>query len=115
MSPRRSPRSCRDRRRSRGATAPISVLLSGSYILMFFALSNPTSPWVTALSFVPPAAPIFMPMPIAEVGVAAWQVGLKMALAVAALVALTWLAGRVYATSATRIGMRMPFLEAVRG
>ncbi len=97
-----------------GAIAPVSLLLGGSYILMFFALSSPTSLWVTALSFVPPAAPIFMSMRIAEVGVAPWQVVLSMALTVATIAGVVWLAGRIYANSAMRIGRRVPFLEAFR-
>lgn len=97
------------------ATAPITVLLAGSYILMFFALSDPANPWVTALSFVPPAAPIFIPTRIAEIGVEPWQVGLSMALMVAAIASVVWLAGRVYANAAMRTGMRVPLLEAFRG
>jgi ABC-2 type transport system permease protein len=98
-----------------GATAPVSVLLAGSYILMFAALSDPTSPWVTVLSFVPPAAPILMPMRIAEVGVAPWQVGLAMLLTLAAIVGVVRLAGRMYANSAMHTGMRVRFWEAFRG
>lgn len=82
---------------------------------MFFALPDPTSPWVTVLSFLPPAAPIFMPMRIAEVGVAPWQVALAMALMVAAIGGVVWLAGRIYANAAMHTGMRVPFLQAYRG
>jgi ABC-2 type transport system permease protein len=98
-----------------GAVTPISVLLGVSYILMFFALSNPTAAWVTLLSVVPPSAPIFMSMRIAQGVAVPWQVGLAMALMVAAIVGAVWLAGRIYANSAMRVGMRVPFLEALRG
>jgi ABC-2 type transport system permease protein len=98
-----------------GATAPITILLVGSYVLMFFALPDPTSPWVTLLSFVPPAAPIFMSMRIAEVGAVPWQVGLAMMLTAATIVGMVWLAGRIYANSAMRTGKRVPVLEAFRG
>jgi ABC-2 type transport system permease protein len=81
---------------------------------MFFALSNPTSPSVTALSFVPPSAPIFMSLRIAEGATTPWQVGLSMVLTVAAIVGVVWLAGRVYANSAMRIGMRVGFLDALK-
>lgn len=98
-----------------GATAPIVIVLAGFYVLMFFALPDPTSPWVTVLSFVPPAAPIFMPMRIAEVGVAAWQVGLAMVLMVAAIAGVIRLAGRIYANSVMRIGPRVRLVDALRG
>ncbi len=71
--------------------------------------------WVTVLSFLPPAAPIFMSMPIAEVGVPPWQVVLAMALTVAAIAGVVRLAGRIYANSAMHTGTRAPFLEALRG
>jgi ABC-2 type transport system permease protein len=98
-----------------GATAPVSVLLAGSYVLMFFALPDPTSAWVTVLSFVPPAAPIFMSMRIAEVGVAPWQVGLAMVLTLAAIVGVVRMAGRIYANSVMRIGPRVRFVDALHG
>jgi ABC-2 type transport system permease protein len=98
-----------------GATAPVSVLLAGSYVLMFFALPDPTSPWVTVLSFVPPAAPIFMSMRIAEVGVAPWQVGLAMLLTLAAIAGVVRMAGRIYANSVMRIGPRVRFIDALHG
>jgi ABC-2 type transport system permease protein len=98
-----------------GAAAPVSVLLAGFYVLMFFALPDPTSPWVTVVSFLPPAAPIFMSMRIAEVGVPAWQVGLAMVLTVATIIGVVRLAGRMYANAVMRIGPRVPFLEAFSG
>jgi ABC-2 type transport system permease protein len=98
-----------------GATAPIVIVLAGFYVLMFFALPDPTSPWVTVVSFLPPAAPIFMPMRIAEVGVPAWQVGLAMALTVAAIAGVVRLAARIYANSVMRIGPRVRFIDALHG
>ena len=97
------------------ATAPITVVIAATYILMFFALPDPTSAWVTLLSFLPPAAPIFMSMRIAEVGVAPWQVLLAMALTVAAIAGVVWVAGRIYARSAMHTGARVRLLEAWRG
>lgn len=97
------------------ATAPVTIVLAGAYVLMFFALPDPTSTWVTLLSFVPLAAPIFMPMRIAEIGVAPWEVALALALTAVAIVGVVRLAGRIYANSAMRTGMRVPLLEAYRG
>jgi ABC-2 type transport system permease protein len=56
-------------------------------------------------------------MPVRTTGgdVPAWQVGLALALAVAAIAGLTWLAGRVYANSAMRIGTRVRFRDAFHG
>jgi hypothetical protein len=43
------------------------------------------------------------------------QVGLRLAMTVASIVGLTWLAGRVYANAALRLGTRVRFRDAFRG
>ena len=97
------------------ATAPVTIVLAGSYVAMFFALPEPTGPLSTVLSVVPVSAPIFMPMRIAAGAAVPWQVGLAMALTVVTIAGVVWLAGRIYANSAMRMGMRVRFLEAFRG
>ena len=98
-----------------GATAPIGIGLLASYLLMYYGLANPASPLSTVLSIVPPTAPVMMPVRIAQGLAEPWQVGLAMALTVAAVVGVIWLAARVYANSAMHIGARMRFMEAFRG
>jgi ABC-2 type transport system permease protein len=98
-----------------GATAPISLLLGVSYLLMYFALARPTSPLTTVLSFLPPTAPTLMSVRIAEGLAEPWQVALAMALTLATIAGVVWLAGRVYANSAMRIGARVRFMDAFRG
>ncbi len=98
-----------------GATAPISLLLAVSYLLMYFALARPTSPLTTVLSFLPPTAPTLMSVRIAEGLAEPWQVALAMALTLATIGGVVWLAGRVYANSAMRIGARVRFMDAFRG
>ena len=98
-----------------GATAPIGIGLLASYLLMYYGLANPASPLSTVLSIVPPTAPVMMPVRIAQGLAEPWQVGLAMALTVAAVVGVIWLAARVYANSAMHIGARMRFMEAFSG
>jgi ABC-2 type transport system permease protein len=98
-----------------GALTPISVFLIGAYLLAYVGVVNPASPVVIAASVVPPFAPVLMPVRIAGGDVPFWQVGLALALTVAAIGGLTWLAGRIYANSAMRIGTRVRFMEAFRG
>jgi ABC-2 type transport system permease protein len=95
------------------ATAPVTVGLVFSYLLMFVALSDPTNPLIVALSMLPPCSPILMTLRIAYGIAPLWQVLLAMVLAIAAIVALTWLAGRTYANSAMRFGARVGFLDAL--
>ena len=61
---------------------------------------------IETASFWPDAAPS-----IGQHG----QVGLRLAMTVAGIVGLTWLAGRIYANAALHLGTRIHFWDAVRG
>lgn len=97
------------------AVAPISILQITGYLLMYAALPNPSGPLATVASLLPPFAPILMAVRMAASDVPVWQVGLAAALAVASIVGLTWLAGRMYANAALRVGTRVRFKDAFRG
>ena len=98
-----------------GAVAPISVFQIAGYLLMYAALPNPSGPLATVVSLLPPFAPIVMAVRMASSDVPLWQVGLAVALAVASIVGLTWLAGRIYSNAALHLGARARFMEAFRG
>jgi hypothetical protein len=57
-----------------------------------------------ALAILPPFAPILMSVGMASGDAAPWQVVLVMSTTVVGIVGLTWLAGRVYANAALRLG-----------
>ena len=97
------------------AAGPITVVLSGAYILMFFALPDPSAPWVTIVSFLPPMSPIFMALRMASGNLPLWQLGVAVVLTVVSIAGLTSLAGRIYANAALRTGKRMRLLDAFRG
>jgi len=97
------------------AVAPISILQIAGYLLMYASLPNPNGPLATVCSLVPPFAPILMPVRMAVTDVPIWQVGLAMALIVASIGGLTWLAGRMYTNAAMSIGARVRFMDAFRG
>jgi ABC-2 type transport system permease protein len=98
-----------------GANAPTTILLLGSYLLVFVTLGKPNSTLSTIASLLPPFAPILMSVRMASAAAAHWQVGLAVALTLASIVGLTLLAGRVYANAATHIGARMRFRDALCG
>jgi len=98
-----------------GAIAPISLLLVGGYLLVFVTLPDPGSMRSTILSLLPPFAPVLMSIRMATGDVPVWQVGLAMALTLASILGLTWLAGRIYANAALRLGARVRFWDALRG
>jgi ABC-2 type transport system permease protein len=97
------------------ATAPVVLGLTFSYLLMFVALGDPTNPLIVVLSIFPPCSPILMSLRIAYGVAPLWQVLVAMVLTIAAIVGLTWVAGRTYANSAMRFGARVRFLDALSG
>ena len=64
------------------ATAPVTVALVCSYLLMFVGLSDPTNPLIVVLSILPPCSPILMSLRIAYGVAPLWQVLVAMALTV---------------------------------
>ncbi len=98
-----------------GAIAPFSIFQIGAYLLAYVYLANQTNPLVLVASVLPPFAPILMAVRISSGDLPAWQEGLALVLIVAAIVGLIWLAGRIYANSAMRIGSRVRFTDAFRG
>jgi ABC-2 type transport system permease protein len=98
-----------------GAVAPISIFQIAAYLLAYVYLANPASPVVAVASVLPPFAPILMAVRTSGGDVPAWQEGLAVLLTVASIAGLTWLAGRIYANSAMRIGSRVRFMDAFRG
>ncbi|TAM57319.1 MAG: ABC transporter permease [Chloroflexota bacterium] len=97
------------------AIAPFTIFQIGAYLLAYAYLANPSNPLVLVASVLPPFAPILMAVRISGGDVPIWQQGLALILIVAAIGGLIWLAGRVYANSAMRLGARVRFLDAFRG
>jgi ABC-2 type transport system permease protein len=98
-----------------GAVAPMSILLIAGYLLVYASLPDPSGPLATVCSLLPPFAPVLMAVRMAASDVPFWQVGLAVALDLASIVGLTWLAGRMYTNAAMRIGARVRFMDAFRG
>jgi ABC-2 type transport system permease protein len=90
------------------------VIVIGFVFGINMLLSDRSSSAVAIMSVLPPFAPILMPGRMALGDAPAWQVALAIALAVLAIVALTWLAGRIYATAVLRTGARVKLRDALR-
>ncbi|MFS8104351.1 ABC transporter permease [Lentzea alba] len=94
---------------------PISMTIIVAFVAgINLMIGSPSGPTVTVLSLLPPFAPILMPGRMA-LGVApAWQVLLAIVFALAAIAAITWLGGKVYANAVLRTGARVKLREALR-
>jgi ABC-2 type transport system permease protein len=96
-------------------TAPIGILIIGSYFVFFWVEANPANPIGVALSMLPPFAPVLMPGRMAIGDAQAWQVVLAVLLMLAAIVGMNSLAARIYSNSVLRIGSRVRLADAWRG
>ncbi|MDP9401464.1 MAG: ABC transporter permease [Actinomycetota bacterium] len=75
-------------------STPITIVLFASFFLSFAALNDPGSTLARVLSFVPPSAPMVLPVRLIAGEVAAWEVALGVALLVLASAALLVVAAR---------------------
>jgi ABC-2 type transport system permease protein len=97
-------------------SAPVTTLMVVPYVVgISIAPYAPDNPVVVWLSYIPFSAPLVMPIRIALGAVAPWQALLALALSVAVIPVLVWVAGRVYSRGVLRSGDRMKLAEALRG
>jgi ABC-2 type transport system permease protein len=94
-------------------TAPLSVVLVGSFFLALTAQGSPDSGLARVTSIVPPFSTMVMPIRWASGNVPLWQVGVSMLLMVIAVVLLIRVAGRIYAGAVLRSGPRMRIKDAL--
>jgi ABC-2 type transport system permease protein len=94
-------------------TAPLSILLVGSFFIAITAQNSPDSGLARVTSIVPPFSTMVMPIRWASGTVPLWEVGVSMLLMVIAVVLLIRVAGRIYAGAVLRSGPRVRIREAL--
>ena len=95
-------------------TMPFTLMLVGAFLLTYAAVADPAAAWVRPLSFLPPLAPILMPVRIALGHVGWWEVLVASLLMLAAIAGMARLAGRIYASSLITSGPRIRWRAALR-
>jgi ABC-2 type transport system permease protein len=96
------------------STGPLTIVLLGSFLLSFAGINDPGGTLATALSFVPPTAPMIAPVRLIAGDMPAAQVALSVAVLVASTVVLVSVAARIYSNAVLRTGTRVKLLEAWR-
>jgi ABC-2 type transport system permease protein len=96
------------------STGPLTLVLVGSFLLSFRAIDDPGGGLATALSFVPPTAPMIAPIRLIAGEMPIGQVLLSVAVIAAATCLLVVLAARIYANAVLRTGTRVKLLDAWR-
>jgi ABC-2 type transport system permease protein len=100
---------------AQAAAFPITLPLLVAYISSFGPLgSNSTNSFLNVLSYLPPTAPISMPVRVALGAAGAVDVLIAVALEIVGIVLLANLAARVYSGAILRTGKRLKVREALR-
>jgi ABC-2 type transport system permease protein len=96
------------------ALMPIILLLVSSFVFFQPILSKPTSGLAHTLSWLPFSAPIVMPLRMAVIPVAGWDVALSLVSVAAGSYIAVWLAARIYRTGMLMYGKRPTMRELAR-
>jgi ABC-2 type transport system permease protein len=93
------------------ASAPVSILASLAYVFaLLVALNNPSGLAAQIATFLPPVAPMVVPLRAALGAIAPWEIVVSIGLMVAAIWALFVIGGRVYSGAVLqttgRVGLR---------
>lgn len=96
-------------------TTPVMMVIIVGYVIGISVLpSDPNNRLVEVVSLIPLFSPTVMPMRLAIGGVPAWQAALSVALVLALIPALLWLAGRMYNNAVMRTGARVKLRDALK-
>ena len=96
------------------AQMPISMTFMIAWILSILVMENPSGTAATILSLIPFFGPSLMFMRIALEAAPAWQIALSIALMVATIIGVVWLAAKIYRVGVLMYGKRPTIPELVR-
>ena len=99
---------------ARQAQQPVAWMLVLSFVSMFALLNDPNSALAVTLSLIPFSAPIAMPVRWAAGSLPGYEIGLSLGILVVSIVAVTWMAARIYRIGMLMTGKRPNLRELVR-
>ena len=99
---------------ARQAQQPVAWMLVLSFISMFAMLNDPGSTVAVTLSLIPFSSPVAMPVRWAAGNLPVSELALSLAILVAGIVAVTWIAARIYRVGILMTGKRPNLKELVR-
>jgi ABC-2 type transport system permease protein len=95
------------------ASTPLTLTVLAAFFLAIAANNDPGSVLARVGSFLPPTAPMVLPVRLTLGETAGWEVAVAVALMLLAIVALIALAARVYAAGALRVARRVKLRQAL--
>jgi ABC-2 type transport system permease protein len=97
------------------STTPLTLVLVASFfVAITSAFGNGTTALARVCTYLPPTAPLIVPLRIASGDIAPWQVGLTLAIMLASTVLVVLLASRLYAGAILHTGARVKLVDAWR-
>jgi ABC-2 type transport system permease protein len=97
------------------ASTPVTMIATISYFVAIFAVADdPNGTVATVATFLPPSAPMVVPLRAAFDAIAPWEIGLSIVVTLAAICGLFLIGGRVYAGAALQTTGRMKLRDAWR-
>lgn len=105
---------CNSDEEAQQAQFPVIMLLVVPIIFVAGVIQNPTEPLSVWLSFVPFFTPILMFARVAVGGAAPWEIGVSVVLMAATVLAVAWVAGRIYRVGILMAGKRPTLPELLR-
>ena len=96
-------------------STPLIFLLIGAFAISFRVVDDPDGTLGAVLGFVPPCAPLVLPVRIISGEPAWWEIAGGVVVLVAATAALVGLAARVYSNAILRTGSSVKLREALAG
>ncbi|MBT8214060.1 MAG: ABC transporter permease [Acidimicrobiia bacterium] len=98
---------------AQNAAFPLTILLLAAFYTALFSVGS-DNPVLRVASFLPPFAPITMPLRIAGGDAAVWEIGVSFTVMVVSTYLLVRFAGRVYSGGLLRTGGKVKLSEAWR-
>jgi len=95
-------------------TTPLTMLAVGSFFAAIFAGGDPDGTVARVATFLPPSAPLVLPVRVAAGEVGAGTVILSVAIVLASIVAVVALAAKVYAGGAMHLRGQLKLRSALR-
>src|ERR1043166_9200228 len=99
---------------ARQAQQPVAWMLVLSFISMFAMLNDPGSTLAVTLSLIPFSSPVAMPVRWAAGNLPVSELALSLAILLAAIAGVTWVAARIYRVGILMTGKRPSLKELVR-
>ncbi len=95
------------------AIMPVTFLSLAAFYIGIFGMAQPTSTFMTSMSFVPFFTPITMFIRIGMADPAGWEIALSLIILMATIFIMGWLSAKIYRTGVLMYGKR-PSIKEIR-